>query len=69
MRYPVGGGLTAEEMARREHVRFAAADLIEAGASDWEIARRFWVTRIRRAAGRGPWPLAAGRPCPRRGGL
>ena len=34
MRYPDGGGLTAEERARREQVRLAAAELIEAGASD-----------------------------------
>jgi hypothetical protein len=30
MRYPDGGGLTAAERARREQVRLAAADLIEA---------------------------------------
>ncbi|MCT9114296.1 hypothetical protein ACFWD7_55255 [Streptomyces mirabilis] len=29
MRYPDGGGLTAEERSRREQVRLAAADLIE----------------------------------------
>jgi transposase len=46
MRYPDGGGLTAEERARREQVRLAAADLIEAGASDREVARRFRVTRM-----------------------
>jgi hypothetical protein len=34
-------GLTAAERARREQVRLAAADLIEAGASDREVARRF----------------------------
>jgi hypothetical protein len=28
MRYPDGGGLTAAERARRELVRFAAADLM-----------------------------------------
>jgi hypothetical protein len=39
MRYPDGGGLTAEERARREQVRLTAADLIEAGASDREVAR------------------------------
>src|SRR6266568_428686 len=33
MRYPDGGGLTAAERARREQVRLAAAELIEAGAS------------------------------------
>ncbi|MFF2132050.1 helix-turn-helix domain-containing protein [Streptomyces olivochromogenes] len=46
MRYPDGGGLTAEERARREQVRLAAADLIEAGASDREVSRRFRVTRV-----------------------
>ncbi|MFF7127225.1 winged helix-turn-helix domain-containing protein [Streptomyces sp. NPDC008240] len=46
MRYPDGGGLTAQERARREQVRLAAADLIEAGASDREVARRFRVTRM-----------------------
>nr|WP_326790494.1 helix-turn-helix domain-containing protein [Streptomyces sp. NBC_00151] len=45
VRYPDGGGLTAEERARREGTRLAAADLIEAGASDREVARRFRVTR------------------------
>ncbi|MFD5854439.1 transposase [Streptomyces chartreusis] len=38
--------MTAEERARREQVRLAAADLIEAGASDREVARRFRVTRM-----------------------
>ncbi|MET8411790.1 winged helix-turn-helix domain-containing protein [Streptomyces sp. NPDC005195] len=46
MRYPDGGGLTAGERARREQVRLAAADLIKAGASDREVARRFRVTRM-----------------------
>jgi transposase len=46
MRYPDGGGLTAEERARREQVRLAAAELIEAGASDREVAKRFRVTRM-----------------------
>src|ERR1700740_2152503 len=41
MRYPDGGGLTAEERARREQVRLAAAEVIEAGASDREGATRF----------------------------
>ena len=46
MRYPDGGGLTAAERARREQVRLEAAELIEAGASDREVARRFRVSRM-----------------------
>ena len=46
MRYPDGGGLTAEERARREQVRLAAAEMIEAGASDREIAKRLRVSRM-----------------------
>ncbi|MCX4460558.1 winged helix-turn-helix domain-containing protein (plasmid) [Streptomyces sp. NBC_01340] len=58
MRYPDGGGLTAEERARREQVRFEAADLVEAGASDREVARRFRVTRM--SANRRRRALASG---------
>ncbi len=32
MRYPDGGGLDAAERGRRERVRLAAAEMIEAGA-------------------------------------
>ena len=46
MRYPDGGGLDAAERARREKVRLEAADLIEAGAGDREIARHFRVSRM-----------------------
>src|SRR3989441_12813000 len=46
MRYPDGGGLDAAERARRERVRLAAAEMIEAGASDREIAKRFRVSRM-----------------------
>jgi transposase len=60
MRYPDGGGLTAAERARREQVRLAAAELIEAGASDREIARRFRVSRM--SANRWRRALAAGGP-------
>jgi len=57
-RYADGGGLTAEERARREQVRLAAADLMEAGASDREVARRFRVSRI--SANRWRRALAGG---------
>ena len=46
MRYPDGGGVDAAERARREQVRLAAAELIEAGASDRDVARRFRVSRM-----------------------
>ena len=58
MRYSDGGGLTAAERGRREQVRLAAAELIEAGASDREVARRFRVTRM--SANRWRRALAAG---------
>jgi hypothetical protein len=46
MRYPEGGGLDANERAWRERVRLAAAEWIEEGASDREVASRFRVTRV-----------------------
>jgi transposase len=55
---PDGGGLTAAERARRERVRLAAAELIEEGASDREIAKRFRVSRM--SANRWRRALAAG---------
>ena len=58
MRYPDGGGLDAAERARRERVRLAAAEMIEAGASDREIAKRFRVSRM--SANRWRRALAAG---------
>src|SRR5512142_1138267 len=58
MRYPDGGGLDAAERARREQLRLAAAELIEAGASDPEIARHFRVSRM--SANRWRRALAAG---------
>ena len=58
MRYPDGGGLTAQERARREQVRLAAAELIEAGVSDREVAKRFRVSRM--SVNRWRRALAAG---------
>jgi len=46
MRYPDGGGLDAAERIRRERVRLEAAEMIEAGAGDKEVARRFRVSRM-----------------------
>ena len=77
-RYADGGGLTVAERARRERLRLQAAELIEAGASDREVARRFRVSRVsanpwRRAlsaggrealATKGPAALSASHPCP-----
>src|SRR5690349_21753169 len=57
MGYP-DGGLRAAERVRRERVRLAAADQIEAGVSDREVARRFRVTRM--SANRWRRALAAG---------
>src|SRR3954471_213818 len=63
MRYAQGGGLTAEECARREQVRLEAAEWIEEGATDREVAERFRVTRM--SANRWRRALAArGRPAP-----
>ena len=58
VRYPDGGGLTADERIRRERVRLAAAEWIEEGASDREVAARFRVTRM--SANRWRRALAAG---------
>jgi transposase len=58
MRYPDGGGLTAADRARREQVRLAAAELIEAGASDQDVAKRFRVSRM--SANRWRRALATG---------
>src|SRR5215472_8489876 len=58
MRYPDGGGLDAAERARREKVRLAAAEMIEAGASDRGVARHFRVSRM--SVNRWRRALAAG---------
>jgi transposase len=58
MRYAQGGGLTAEERARREKVRLEAAEWIEEGATDAEVAARFRVTRM--SANRWRRALVAG---------
>src|ERR1700683_2920829 len=52
--------MTAAQRARREQVRLAAADLIEAAASDREVAKRFRVSRM--SVNRWRRALAAGGP-------
>src|SRR5881409_2992419 len=64
MWYAQGGGLTAEERARREQLRLAAAEWIEEGATDREVAERFRVSRMsanrwRRALADGGRPALA----------
>jgi hypothetical protein len=58
MRYPDGGGLTTAKRAR-ERVRLAAADLIEAGVSDREVARHFRVSRMSADRWRGALAVGA----------
>src|SRR3954465_15180217 len=58
MRHSDGGGLAGEERARRERVRLVAADRIEEGASDREVAARFRVSRM--SANRWRRGVAAG---------
>jgi transposase len=58
MRYGEGGGLDAAERARRERLRLAAAEMIEAGAGDKEVARAFRVSRM--SVNRWRRALAAG---------
>jgi transposase len=44
MRYPQGGGLTAERRVFRERVRMDAAELFAAGQRNDEIAKRLRVS-------------------------
>jgi putative transposase len=46
MRYPDGGGLTAEGRARREAVRMQAAEMFAHGLARTEVARRLRVSRM-----------------------
>src|SRR5690349_21553834 len=55
MRYAEGGGLTAAERAKREHVRFAAVDRFADGASVAQVAREFRVTKMSANRWRKAW--------------
>lgn len=55
MRYPDGGGLTAQERARRERVRLQAVELFEQAVSPSEVARQLRVSRKSAYAWRRAW--------------
>jgi transposase len=44
MRYPQGGGLTAERQAFREHIRLQAAELFAAGHGSAAVAKGLRVS-------------------------
>jgi transposase len=46
MRYGEGGGLTAEQRAKREHVRMSAAQMFAGGATNSEVVRAFRVSAM-----------------------
>jgi hypothetical protein len=60
MRYPDGGGLTAAERTRRKRARLEVVELIDAAASDREVAQRFRVPRMPANRWRAHCPRAAG---------
>ncbi|MEI5103443.1 helix-turn-helix domain-containing protein [Streptomyces sp. PmtG] len=55
MRYPDGGGLTAKQRARREQVRFEAAELFAQGVRAPQVARRLRVSRKSACAWHASW--------------
>jgi putative transposase len=55
MRYADGGGLTAAERARRERVRFEAAEMYEQGVAPPEVAKRLRVSRKSAYAWHAAW--------------
>src|SRR5574340_158232 len=55
MRYADGGGLTTAERARREQVRFLAAEMYEHGVAPPEVARRLRISRKSAYAWHAQW--------------
>lgn len=55
MRYADGGGLTAAGRARREQVRFQAAEMYEQGVKPPEVAKRLRVSRKSAGAWYAAW--------------
>jgi transposase len=45
MRYPDGGGLTARQRAKREGVRFEAAEMFAQGVAPPQVAKRLRISR------------------------
>ncbi|MET7855403.1 helix-turn-helix domain-containing protein [Streptomyces avermitilis] len=55
MRCPDGGGLTADQRARREQVRFEAAELFTQGVTPPQLTRRLRVSRKSAYAWHARW--------------
>jgi transposase len=55
MRYAQGGGLTAEERAKREQLRVAAVGMFAEGVSVAEVARRVRVSKMSANRWRKAW--------------
>jgi transposase len=55
VRYPDGGGLSQQARAKREQVRFEAADMFERGLAPPEVARRLRVTRASACSWHRAW--------------
>ncbi len=66
MRYSEGGGLTAAARAKREQLRFEAADLFAHGVPAPEVARRFRVSRMSANRWYRTWQPVASRRWPPR---
>jgi putative transposase len=71
MRYPDGGGLTAEQRAARERVRLQAGEMFAAGIEPPQVAKELRVSRKSAYAWRAAWraggcgALASKGPCGR----
>ncbi|MER5426276.1 helix-turn-helix domain-containing protein [Streptosporangium roseum] len=60
MRYAQGGGLTAEQRAKREQVRLRAADLFARGDTDAQVAKELRVSRMSANRWRRAWARGGG---------
>ncbi|MFB9717212.1 helix-turn-helix domain-containing protein [Planobispora longispora] len=55
MRYTQGGGLTAQQRTKREHVRLRAAELFARGDTDAQVAKAMRVSRMSANRRRRTW--------------